>query len=308
MKLKQIKISIIILTKNNGGTIGEVLKQIISQQVNDPYEIIIVDSGSSDDTIRQISKFDVRSYKIPPDEFGHGKTRNLASEYACGEYLVYLSADAIPANEHWLRNLVSKLNSEDIGATFGRQIPFKQTPPMERFFIQKNYPPATEENYSQKDFRLNAFFSNVNSAIKRSLWNKIKFSEDLIISEDYYWAKKANDQGYKIEYIPDAAVFHSHKYNLIQVFKRYFDSGVSFSQMGLQPGVLRNGLGYFFEELKYIRQENIFLLPYAICYDIFKFIGFFAGRYHNFIPAFIKTHLSMHAYYWKNNLFSLVTL
>jgi len=301
MDAKQLKISIIILTKNNGTTIGKVLKQIISQQINDPYEIIIVDSGSTDDTMRQISQFAVRSYTIPPDEFGHGRTRNLASEYACGDFLVYLSADAIPINEHWLRNLVSKLHIEDVGATFGRQIPYKDTPPMERFFIQNNYPLKAKECYFLKDFHLNAFFSNVNSSIKRSLWQKIKFSEDLIISEDYQWAKRAYDNGCKIEYIPDAAVYHSHNYSLIQVFKRYFDSGVSFSQMGLQPGVLRDGLGYFFKEMNYIMHENRFLLPYAICYDIFKFMGFFTGSHHNFIPLFIKKHLSMHTYYWRNN-------
>jgi len=305
MGTEQLKISIIILTKNNGSTIGKVLKQIISQHIDDPYEIIIVDSGSSDDTITQISQFGVRSYNIPPDDFGHGRTRNLGSEYACGEYLVYLSADAIPANKNWLRNLVNKLSNEDVGATFGRQIPYKDAPLMERFFIQKNYPPATKEHYSLKDFQMNAFFSNVNSAIKRSLWNKIKFSENLIISEDHEWAKRALDEGYKIEYIPDSAVFHSHKYNLIQVFKRYFDSGVSFSQMGLQPNVFQNGLGYFFDEMKYILHYNILLLPYAICYDLFKFMGFFAGRYHNFIPVFIKKHLSMHAYYWRKNYFCL---
>ncbi len=301
MDAKQLKISIIILTKNNGSTIGEVIKQIISQQINDLYEIIIVDSGSSDNTIKQISQFEVRSYTIPPDEFGHGRTRNIASGYAHGEYLVYLSADAIPADQHWFRNLVNKLHNEEVGATFGRQIPYKDTPLMERFFIQKNYPLEAKERYSSKRFHMNAFFSNVNSAIKRSLWLKIKFSEDLIISEDYLWAKRAYDEGYKIEYVPDAAVYHSHKYNLIQVFKRYFDSGVSFSQMGLQPGVLRDGLGYFLEEMNYIMHENMFLLPYVICYDIFKFMGFFAGSHHNFIPLFIKKHLSMHAYYWRNN-------
>jgi rhamnosyltransferase len=301
MGAKQIKISIIILTKNNGSTIGEVIKQIISQQINDPYEIIIVDSGSIDDTIKQISQCAVRYYTIPPDEFGHGRTRNLASGYASGDFLVYLSADAIPANEHWLRNLVSKLQTEDVGATFGRQIPYKDTPPMERFFIQKNYPLEAKERYSSKLFHMNAFFSNVNSAIKRSLWLKIKFSEDLIISEDYLWAKRAYYEGYKVEYVPDAAVYHSHKYNLIQVFKRYFDSGVSFSQMGLKPDVLQNGFGYFFEEMKYVRKESIFLLSYAICYDLFKFMGFLAGSHHNFFPLFIKKHLSMHAYYWRIN-------
>jgi len=299
MDTKRVKTSIIILTKNNGATIGKVLQQISAQEVKDHFEIIIVDSGSSDDTIDRISRYDVKLYTIPPFDFGHGKTRNIASGYATGDYFVYLSADAIPAGKHWLKNLVNKLADEEVGATFGRQLPHEDAPVMERFFIMKNYPPTTD-TYSISDFNMNAFFSNVNSAIKRSVWNRIKFKESLIISEDYDWAKSAQEAGYKIKYVPDAAVYHSHNYGLKQVFKRYFDSGASFSQMGLKPDVLKNGIHYFFEEMRYVGRENFFKIPYAICYDLFKLLGYLAGARHKWIPIFIKKHLSMHAYYWKN--------
>jgi len=297
--MKKIKISIVILTKNNGKTIGKVLQQINAQQVDNDFEIIVVDSGSNDDTLEKISQYSVRLYTIPPGEFGHARTRNMASGYARGDYLVYLSADAIPADEKWLENLVDKLADEKTAATFGRQIPYQDTPPMERFFIQNNYPATVDSAYSNTDFNMNAFFSNVNSAIKRSLWEKIKFNEKLIISEDHDWAKKAYDLGYKISYIPDASVFHSHKYGLLQVFKRYFDSGVSFFQMGLKPDVIRNGLGYFIDEIRYVGRESKIKIPYAICYDISKFVGFQLGINQRWLPNFIKVHLSMHSYFWK---------
>lgn len=297
--MKKIKISIVILTKNNGKTIDKVLHQINAQQIDDDFEIIVVDSGSNDDTLDKLSQFAVRLYTIPPGEFGHARTRNLASGYANGDYLVYLSADAIPANENWLQNLVDKLADEQTAATFGRQIPYDDTPPMERFFIQNNYPPTVNNTYSNTGFIMNAFFSNVNSAIKRSVWEKIKFNEKLIISEDHDWAKRADDLGYKITYIPDASVLHSHKYGLLNVFKRYFDSGVSFSQMGLKPDVLLNGLDYFIDEIRYVGRENIIKIPYAICYDLSKFIGFQLGVNHKWLPNYIKVHLSMHSYFWN---------
>ncbi len=100
--MENVLLSVVILTKNNGTTIGKVLQQIQAQQINDPFEIIVVDSGSSDDTIKKVSQFNVKFYTIPPGEFGHGRTRNLASGYATGDYIVYLSADAIPANGKWL--------------------------------------------------------------------------------------------------------------------------------------------------------------------------------------------------------------
>lgn len=297
--MKKIKISIVILTKNNGKTIGKVLQQINTQQIYDDFEIIVVDSGSNDDTLKKLSQYSVRSYTIPPGEFGHARTRNLASGFASGDYLVYLSADAIPANENWLENLVAKLADEQTAATFGRQIPYQDTPPMERFFILNNYPATIDNAYSNTGFIMNAFFSNVNSAIKRSVWEKIKFNEKLIISEDHDWAKRADDLGYKISYIPDASVFHSHKYGLLQVFKRYFDSGVSFSQMGLRPDVLRNGMDYFIDEIRYVGRESIINIPYALCYDLSKFIGFKLGVNQRWIPKFIKVYLSMHSYFWK---------
>ncbi len=295
---KHIKISIIILTKNNGCTIGKVLEQIKAQQIDATYEIIILDSGSTDNTVELISQYFVRFYTILPDEFGHGRTRNLASGYARGDYLVFLSADAIPSNKYWLGNLVKKLADEEVGATFGRQIPYKDTPPMEQFFIQKNYPSTANDSYSIKDFNMNAFFSNVNSAIKRSVWKKIKFNEKLIMSEDYDWAKRAYDYGYRMEYVPDAVVFHSHNYGLKQVFKRYFDSGVSFSQMSLKPHVLRNGISYFIDEIRFVGRESLIKVPYAICYDLLKIIGFLTGANQKWIPKSIKIHLSMHSYYW----------
>ncbi|MCX9085583.1 MAG: glycosyltransferase [Candidatus Methanoperedens sp.] len=299
MKQKK-KISIVILTKNNGKTIDKVLQQIIVQQINNDFEVIVVDSGSNDDTLEILSKYDIRLYTIPPADFGHARTRNLASGYADGDYLVYLSADAIPAHEKWLENLVCKLDDIKTAATFGRQIPYQDTPPMERFFIQNNYPSTVNKTYSNNGFKMNAFFSNVNSAIKRSVWEKINFNEKLIISEDHDWAKRSLDLGYNISYIPDACVFHSHKYGLLQVFKRYFDSGVSFSQMGLKPGVIRNGLGYFIDELRYVGNESVIKIPHAIVYDLSKFIGFQLGVNQRWLPKFIKVHLSMHSYFWKN--------
>ena len=293
------KISVIILTKNNGSTIREVLRQIHAQETCNETEIIVVDSGSSDDTIEKVSGYNVRFYKIPPGEFGHGRTRNLASGYASGDYLVYISADAIPVNKKWLENLVKMLDIENVAATFGRQIPYEDTPPMERFFISRNYPPVKKQ-HTMTGFNLNTFFSNVNSAIKRSVWDELKFNEELIISEDHEWAKRVYEKGYKIEYIPEAAVFHSHNYGLQQVFKRYFDSGVSFSQMKMKPQVLRNGIGYFIDEITYIGKESSIKIPYAICYDFSKFLGFFLGRCHMLIPRSIKIYLSMHSYYWKS--------
>jgi len=103
-----MQVSIFIPTKNAGPKFQKTLENIFLQLYKN-FEVIILDSGSTDKTLSIIKKFKTHLYKIKPNEFGHGKTRNLALKLARGEYIVYLSQDALPANQFWLSNLIKSL-------------------------------------------------------------------------------------------------------------------------------------------------------------------------------------------------------
>src|SRR5437868_2013527 len=97
-----MKASVFIPTKNAGKKFNQVLARVFAQKEVD-FEVIIVDSGSKDKTLSIAKGTQARIYEIPSQEFSHGKTRNLALRYAEGDFIVYLSQDAMPADSFWLK-------------------------------------------------------------------------------------------------------------------------------------------------------------------------------------------------------------
>src|SRR6266550_1246429 len=116
-------ISILILTKNEALNIERCLDMVFRQEVKGEYEVVVVDSGSSDCTLEIAQRYPVRGYSIAPEEFHHARTRNFAASLAQGEFLVYLAADALPATTDWLHWLISNFSDPDVAGVYGRHLP-----------------------------------------------------------------------------------------------------------------------------------------------------------------------------------------
>src|SRR4051794_37473943 len=93
-------VSVVIPVKNGE---GEFLEESLAairreeQSVGTTVELIIVDSGSTDNSVEIAHRYDATVIEIPPEEFGHGRTRNLAFEHTNGELICFLTQDATPA-------------------------------------------------------------------------------------------------------------------------------------------------------------------------------------------------------------------
>lgn len=299
--------TLIIPTKNAGPSFKSTLERIFSQKYAGSYEVLVVDSGSKDGTVKTARDSGARVMEIKPEEFGHGKTRNFAARNARGRKLIFTTQDAIPADDRWLQRLSDDLDDPSVAGVYGRQIPKEDALPMERFFLNTRYLEKGETRRASPGAPLrieDVFFSNVNSAVKRGVFLKIPFREDLIISEDMQWAKDALTAGYAITYDPDAAVIHSHNYNLIMVFRRYFDSGTSFDQMrkfgGFSPHVFKGGMNYLGREIEYMRRNGYQKwIPQAILYNISKFLGVTIGKKYWLLPRFARRMCSSNGAYWR---------
>ena len=69
-------------------------------------------------------------FEIPPNEFGHGKTRNFGIEMSNSEYVAFLTQDALPINEEWLTNLVNCIDTdENIAGAFGKHLAYPNANP-----------------------------------------------------------------------------------------------------------------------------------------------------------------------------------
>lgn len=247
-------VTIVIPVKNGGTRFREVLGAIRQQKTELTYEIICIDSGSSDQSVAIAKEAGCLVYEIAPEEFGHGKTRNLGASYGSGEFIVFLTQDATPASEDWLDELIGGMREDDrIAGGFGRHLPYPdcnlpdqlmlqehflrftaaentpvdetepvyRTPRMNTIFqLTAGMRPVYEQDEGYRQFL--AFFSDNCSCLRRSVWEQIPY-DDVDYAEDQFWARKILEAGYKKVFCPKAAVYHSHNYPLGSYAKRYYD-------------------------------------------------------------------------------------
>src|SRR5688572_7185097 len=94
--------SIVIRAKNEAGAIGETLDSVFGQRGAPGFEVIVVDSGSTDATLDIVRRTDARVIEIPPQSFTYGRALNIGISAARGEFVVALSAHSTPINDRWL--------------------------------------------------------------------------------------------------------------------------------------------------------------------------------------------------------------
>jgi rhamnosyltransferase len=302
-------ISILIPVKDGGDDLVRCLAAIERQDHPGETEVVIADSGSVDGSVERAREWGARVLEIPPHEFDHGGTRNLAAAQARGELLVFISQDAEPLGTRWLASLTSPLEADPrIAGVYGRQLPRPDATPPEQYFLGFLYGPERRLQQVDSEHQLSmdtTMFSNANAAIRREAWETFPFANDIIMSEDQEWARRVLIAGRRLAYEPGAAVRHSHPYTIGTAFRRFFDSGVSAERAYLSDGgsvgrLRSNALRYGAGELAWlVRSHNARWIPYACVYELAKFAGLQLGRRHRRLPVGVKRRLSAHPGWWS---------
>lgn len=224
-----MKISVIIPTLNAGKYLFELLDKIYSQTLK-PDEIIIIDSSSNDNTIEIASSFsDTKIIQINKSDFDHGKTRDIALRRSEGDIVIFLTQDAIPANNELIANLVKPLSDTSIAVSTGRQLPKENASNIEKLVREFNYPNHSFVK-SQKDIQIlgiKAFFvSDACAAYNRKIYIELGgFDYPLKTNEDMFYAAKAIQNGYKVAYTAEAVVYHSHNFSILEQYRRNYIQG-----------------------------------------------------------------------------------
>jgi rhamnosyltransferase len=304
-------ISVIIPVKDGGTDLRRCLDGIQSQHVDSEIETVVVDSGSTDGSQELARSLGARVIEVESSGFLHGSTRNQAARAAQGELLVFTTQDAYAAGPEWLDRLCAPLRSEeDVAGVYGRQLPHVDATPPERFFLDFLYGPSPRVQRAADPAGLSlrtTLFSNVNSAIRRSFWERFPFADDLFFAEDQDWARRVLIAGYTIRYEPEAAVHHSHRYTVTSAFKRFFDTGAS-AERGFLAGGSASSTVLRREALRYAREEVAWLartrqrhwIPYAAAYELGKFLGIQLGARHRRLPLWLKRRCSFYPGYWES--------
>lgn len=301
-------VSLVILTYN-GIRHLELLFQSIRIQSIKP-EIIVIDSESTDGTREFLTENGISFSTIAKTEFDHGGTRNLGLSLAKTEIVIFITQDVILDNVDSLELLIEPLKKDaKIAMTFGRQLPKNDATILSQFARLNNYPEMSSIKSSQDIPRLGiktCFISNSFSAYKKSVLQKLgSFPSNLIMCEDAFVGAKAILDDYKIAYVAEARVFHSHNYTLTEEFKRYFDIGYFYSSESWITknfnGAEKEGLSYIKKEMQFILKKGyVLLLPEFILRNFAKYAGYKLGKYPDVIPQKWKKYFSMHSYYWNS--------
>ncbi len=302
-----MRITLIIPTLNGGTTFAELLASLCRQTMQ-PDDRILLDSGSSDDTVKLATEAGFIVVPISRGSFDHGGTRQLGVEMTAADVVVLMTQDAILADEDSLERLTGVFADSLVGAAYGRQLPRIDAGPSESHARLFNYPQQSRA-VSKKDItRLGlraAFLSDSFAAYRRKALLDIGgFSRRTIMGEDMIAGAKLLRESWNIVYCADAKVYHSHQYEWHQEFSRYFDTGVMHA---CEPWLLCEFGGAGGEGLKFVRSEllylwrsgNAVLTGGAFFRTTAKYLGYQLGRRAKWFPLIWKKRWSLNKGYWE---------
>lgn len=236
-ELREKLASIIIPTLNAGEEFKRTLAAIRRQKIDGAFDLLIVDSGSRDHTVSYARKAGARVIEILPDEFDHGNTRNLGACVTMGEFIVFLSQDAVPQGEGWLDALLESLREDSrVAGAYSRVVPHPEADPMtarlvtsdinyrDERIVQESPGGREYRELHSHDRRLLVNFNDVASALRRTVWEKLplprcEFGEDLL------WGKSVIEAGYRIVFENRSVVEHSHEYDHRTLYSRAWIDG-----------------------------------------------------------------------------------
>jgi rhamnosyltransferase len=303
-----VKFSLFVPTYNAAVIWSDWIERVVQQSGITPEQVLIIDSSSSDDTVRLSEQAGFRVHVIPSAEFNHGGTRQLAvSLLPDSDVLVFLTQDALLVSPDSIEKLVSAFDDPNVGCAYGRQLPHANATVLAAHARLFNYGEqsyirtlADVPSYGIKT----AFLSNSFAAYRVSALKKVGgFPLDTIFAEDMIVAAKMLQANYKVAYVADACVYHSHNYTPIQEFKRYFDMGVLhvrepwlLQQLGAPTG---EGKRFVLSEWRYVLKHAPWLWPQSVLNSAMKWLGYTLGKQEAKLPLSLKKRLTMHKGYWK---------
>ena len=239
--------------------------------------VINTKAGRFPKEVEQMEK--VKVSHIERREFDHGATRDMGMQMSKAEIVVFMTQDAVPADEYVIEKYTRKFN------------------------YPENSRIKSKEDLQEMGIKT-FFCSNVCAAYKRNIYEKAGgFCKKTIFNEDMILAGHMINAGYKVAYVAEARVIHSHNYTGMQQFHRNFDMAVSQAE---HPEVFE-GIKSESEGIKLVKQtaahlvkrRKIHLVPKLVYQSGCKYIGYRMGKMYKKLPDKVVKWCSMSPGYWE---------
>lgn len=303
--MQKPSIGVAVLTLQAEKHLKKCLQPIIESSLKP--KILVVDSSSTDNTVKLAKELDVQVEIIPRAEFNHGLTREKARKILGTDIVVMMTQDAYPVDRQMLELLVKPLINGDAAVSYARQIAHDDADIFESFPREFNYPAQShirsiedKETYGAYTF----FCSNSCAAYCNAALDKIGGFQHVLFGEDTLAVAQLMQKGEKVAYVAEAVVKHSHSYTLMQEFRRNFDIGLfrrEYESIFKVAGKAEcRGIQFFRKLRKALSKEFPVLIPYAYIQTGFKWLGYRLGRASYGAPTWWKRSFSSQSFYWKN--------
>lgn len=302
-------ISIVIRVRNAARDLERCLGGITQQMVPTGYklETAVVDNESVDGSAEVARKYGASVIFLAAEDFSWGRALNRGIYKTSGEIVLILSADACPADRHWISEMLKPFEDPNIVAVYGRQIPRADAPIDEIVRLKKTFGETTRTakailcGYSPRggDFPV----SNACAAIRRSMWEKMAYDELISGGEEGVWTYEVLSQGYGIVYQASACVYHSHNDSVFRSCWRHLELVKKNTELAGKKASVLTYLHFILGKIKRraknclfpglgwgVRFKGLLILPYEVC--LFLITAWF---FHNG-----KKTMKYRSFFWDN--------
>lgn len=250
----------------------------------------------------------IQVFPVRKAEFDHGATRDRGAKQSRADYILFMTQDAMPADERLIENLLRGFSGEKIGIAYGRQLAREGADILEKMARLHNYPPegriqtrADVERLGIKTY----FCSDVCAMYDRKLYERLGgFVHPTIFNEDMIMAFRVIQAGYGVCYAADAKVVHSHSYTCMQQFHRNFDLGVSqtqYREVFEQISSEKEGAGFAKNTLIALCKRMRFLKAFYFALNCaFRLAGYKLGRNYPRLSKKMILRCTMSPGYWRD--------
>jgi GT2 family glycosyltransferase len=199
-------VSVVVPTHDRAGYLAVTLDSLAAQDIDKPYEVIVVDDGSKDRTPSIVHDAGFMYLRHDPPR-GANAARNEGARAASSE-LIALVDDDVYAPPGWLRALVAGAERYPDAEAFGGPIRARFDGPAPRS-CGRELPPITTLDLGHADREADLVWS-ANMLFRRSALERVgEFDESLPTGGDEEeWLRRLRAQGGKVMYIAAAGLDH----------------------------------------------------------------------------------------------------
>lgn len=302
------KIDIIIPAYKPGSEFHKLIKRLMEQTIAPDHIYILQTVEKESERLIQTGDDRISVHAVLKQDFDHGATRHYGATLSQGDYLLYMTQDAMPADHQLLEKLLEAFSDERTAVAYGRQLAREGADILEQLARKHNYPEQDQVKTADDLERLGIktyFCSDVCAMYRRSIYEELGgFVHPTIFNEDMIMAASVISAGYQVAYCAGARVIHSHSYTCMQQFHRNFDLGVSqrqYRQVFDSVSSEKEGAGFAKQSLLYLLKRGRFGKAFYFALQCgFKLFGYQLGKRYDKLPrrlvAFCTTNPSYAAF------------